>query len=243
MYLKHGFTLLVLAMVLSCNTSKNLDLPYQTGYLKISRIQNDVYLHTSFIPYKGMQVGCNGIIYRSNDQVVVVDSPTDEKSTKALMRWIKKQWKTDVDAVIPTHFHNDCLGGLEFFHDKKVPSYANQLTKFLADSTNQTVPQHTFEGAHQLFDGKVYLRFVGEGHTRDNIVVYLPEEQVLFGGCLVKCLNANEGFTGHANLGEWSNTIAKVKQQFPEALVIIPGHGPYGDQSLLDYTIELFEKY
>jgi metallo-beta-lactamase class B len=46
---------------------------------------------------------------------------------------------------------------------------------------------------------------------------------------------------GDANVGEWSRTVEKVKQQYPNVKIVIPGHGKIGGKDLLDFTIKLFE--
>ncbi len=88
---------------------------------------------------------------------------------------------------------------------------------------------------------KITARFFGEGHTKDNVVGYFPSENILFGGCLVKELNASKGYLGDANIEEWSNTVEKVKKTYPKTKIVVPGHGEYGNQQLLDYTIKLFK--
>jgi metallo-beta-lactamase class B len=45
---------------------------------------------------------------------------------------------------------------------------------------------------------KITAKFFGEGHTKDNVVGYFPSENVMFGGCLVKELNASKGYLGFA---------------------------------------------
>ena len=62
----------------------------------------------------------------------------------------------------------------------------------------------------------------------------------MFGGCLIKELDANKGYLGDANVSEWSATVEKVKKEYPDVKIIVPGHGDYGDKKLLDYTINLF---
>ena len=88
---------------------------------------------------------------------------------------------------------------------------------------------------------KVYLKFFGEGHTKDNVVAYYPAEKAMFGGCLIKELNATKGYLGDANVQAWSATVEKVKNTYPDVKIIIPGHGRVGGVELLDYTIKLFK--
>jgi metallo-beta-lactamase class B len=86
----------------------------------------------------------------------------------------------------------------------------------------------------------IEVAFLGEGHTRDNVVGLEKEEKVLFGGCLIKELGATKGYLGDANLDEWSKTVKKLKQRFPGNQWVIPGHGKPGGDELLDYTAALF---
>jgi hypothetical protein len=37
-------------------------------------------------------------------------------------------------------------------------------------------------------------KFFGEGHTKDNVVAYFLSEKILFGGCLLKELEASKGY-------------------------------------------------
>jgi metallo-beta-lactamase class B len=87
---------------------------------------------------------------------------------------------------------------------------------------------------------KVTNQFLGEGHTKDNFVAYVPSDKVLFGGCMIKALDASNGYLGDANIAAWSAAIQKVKSTFPEIVIVIPGHGKVGGVDLLDYTAGMF---
>jgi glyoxylase-like metal-dependent hydrolase (beta-lactamase superfamily II) len=83
--------------------------------------------------------------------------------------------------------------------------------------------------------------YPGESHSPDNVVVYIKELHLLFGGCMVKSLEAkNLGFTGDANLRDWPTSIRKIQKKYPQATIVIPHHGNWGDRSLLKHTLDLF---
>ena len=84
------------------------------------------------------------------------------------------------------------------------------------------------------------VKFLGQGHTKDNVVGYFRSENIMFGGCLIKELDASKGYLGDANIEEWSRTVENVKMNYPDVKIVVPGHGEYGDKKLLDYTIQLF---
>ena len=106
-------------------------------------------------------------------------------------------------------------------------------------------PTATFPASQGLilsFGGEtVELYWPGPSHTEDNSVVYFPSRQILFGGCMVCNASAVRlGFTGDADLTEWPRSLEKVRARFPEATIVIPGHGAVGDLGLIGHTLSLF---
>lgn len=218
---------------------------YQSKRLTITQVAKNTFVHTSFLDTKSFgRVACNGMIVRSEGETVVFDTPTTDQESKELINWIKKDLRCTVKAVIPTHFHEDCLGGLKEFARHNIPSYAHEPTITYAKQAKFNVPQRGFTTSLALPFGntQVLATFFGEGHTHDNVVGYFPDDEVLFGGCLLKELNATKGNLADANVQAWSATVTRVKQEHPNVRVVIPGHGKPGDQSLLDYTIRLFQQ-
>ncbi|MEO9853961.1 MAG: subclass B1 metallo-beta-lactamase [Reichenbachiella sp.] len=229
----------------SCSEKKESAVIYSSDQLKIHSIDEGVYVHEAYLQTESWgKVGCNGLIYVNQNEAVIFDTPPDTVATKELIAYVTDQLNAKVIAFVPTHFHDDCLGGLSVVHPLGIVSIANQLTVELASENEETAPLMGFDTEFSLpvGDQEVLMKYVGEGHTRDNIIGYVPSKQVMFGGCLIKKMNASKGYTGDANLEEWSNTIEKIKSEFPEAKIIVPGHGSWGGRELLDYTSELFEK-
>jgi metallo-beta-lactamase class B len=217
---------------------------FKTDKLSINQIAPNAYQHIS---YKHTDewgdVPCNGLVVCNNKESFVFDTPTDDSSALLLINWIQDSLHCNIKGVLPTHFHDDCLGGLNAFHNKGITSYGYYKTADLAKENKFAVPQITFQDSLVLKIGNEYIsaKHFGEGHTKDNVVGYFPSEQVLFGGCLIKELDASKGYLGDANEAAWSNTVRLVKQSFPKVQVVVPGHGECGDKALLDYTIDLFK--
>jgi len=227
---------------LSPESSKTV---YQSDALTVTQLTEDVYVHTSFLQTETFgKVACNGMIVTNQNEAVVFDTPADDSSSAELIAWIRTKLHCKINAVIPTHFHEDCVGGLKEFHENNIPSYANQKTIELAKERGFNIPAMGFKNSLKLDVGgeNVHAGFFGEGHTRDNIVGYFPAGKVLFGGCLVKELNASKGNLADANVNDWGNTVKSVKARYPDVKFVIPGHGAVGGSALLDYTIKLFDR-
>ncbi len=219
---------------------------YQSDELVITQLTEHVYVHTTFFDSETFgRVPCNGMVVAHQNEAIIFDTPTDDSSSAELIQWISQNLQANIKAVIPTHFHEDCVGGLKEFEKHQIPSYANQKTITLAKKRKFNVPTHGFKDSLTLTlgDQRVYAMFLGEGHTKDNIIGYFPGDQIMFGGCLIKALQASEGNLEDANVKEWSETVEKVKNKYPAVKTVIPGHGEVGDKALLDYTIQLFDQY
>lgn len=217
---------------------------YKSDDLIVIQIAENAFIHTSYLQTNDFgNVPCNGLIVRDNKETIIFDTPTNDKSSTELITWIQKTLDSKINAIIPTHFHDDCLGGLKAFHDLQISSYANFKTIELAKANDFVIPKNGFKDSLNLKVGKekIIAKFFGEGHTKDNIVGYFPSENIMFGGCLVKELNATKGYLGDANVADWSTTVQKIKAAFPDVKTVVPGHGAYGNGNLLDYTIKLFQ--
>ncbi|MBK9276189.1 MAG: subclass B1 metallo-beta-lactamase [Flavobacteriales bacterium] len=218
---------------------------HRSPVLIVEQVTPNAFVHTS---YKQTQdfgnVPCNGLVVRSGHEAIVFDTPTNDTSAAELIRWVQDSLHCRITAVIPTHFHDDCLGGLKAFHAHGIPSYAHKRTIALAAADRVEQPQRGFADSLQLTVGneRITAIFHGEGHTKDNVVGHFPSEHVLFGGCLIKELDASKGYLGDANVAAWSGTVEAVKKAHPDVRVVVPGHGQWGDGKLLDFTIGLFRE-
>ncbi len=219
---------------------------YQTENLIITKLSNNIYQHISFLNTDDFgKVECNGMLVVNGNEGVVFDTPTDNKSSVELINFITNELKTTITAIIPTHFHEDCVGGIQEFEKRSIPIYTSKLTADLLKENGQSFTNSltNFDDSLTLNIGnkKVYAEYFGEGHTKDNIIGYFPESNAVFGGCLIKTLGANKGFLGDANTTKWSETVQKIKLKYPKTKIVIPGHGEPGGTELFDYTIKLFE--
>ncbi len=227
-----------------CWSQREYDPVYESGTLRIEKLTAHTFVHVSYLETEDFgKVACNGMIVVDEGEALVFDTPTSNETSTELINWIENQNGAQIKAVVATHFHEDCLGGLEVFHLRNIPSYALETTRGLAAHKEVAVPQIGFQSHLELNVGKekVLVGFQGEGHTVDNIIGYFTTEGVLFGGCLVKAIGAGKGNLADANVHEWSNTVQSLKVKYPKIQTVIPGHGDTGGVGLLDYTITLFK--
>ncbi|MBN1596928.1 MAG: subclass B1 metallo-beta-lactamase [Bacteroidales bacterium] len=212
--------------------------------LEVRQISKSVYIHISYMESENFgRFPSNGLIFIDNGKAVIIDTPVNNDLANALMNWCIDSLHVEIIAVIPTHWHVDNLGGLAAVHSRGIPTYANIRTIEITKEKSLLVPQNAFNDSllFTVGDKEVLMAYYGGGHTTDNIIVWIPSEKVLFGGCLVRSANARGlGNTTDADTEEWPNTIEKVRKRFLDAEIVIPGHGEHGGTELIDHTLDLF---
>jgi metallo-beta-lactamase class B len=221
------------------------NIVYTSDNLIVKKLSGHVYLHTSFLNTNDFgRVECNGMIAVNGNEAVVFDTPADNAGSDELIKFVKENLNSQINGLVPTHFHEDCVGGLEVFFENEIPVYASNRTIQLLQKNNKNYskPITGFNDsiALNIGDKTVFAKYFGEGHTSDNVIGYFPEDKAIFGGCLIKEIDATKGYLGDANVNAWSETVEKIRQKYPEVEIVIPGHGSTGGKELLDYTIMLF---
>jgi glyoxylase-like metal-dependent hydrolase (beta-lactamase superfamily II) len=209
--------------------------------LNVTKLADNVYQHISYknVGSHGM-VGASGLIVLDGVDAHIIDTPWTVKDTKKLFAWIKSKDLTLKSAVV-THFHPDASGGLSYLNSLKIKTYATPLTNTLLDSEQREKSNHEIKSnVYELLTNKIEVFYPGAGHSQDNIVVWLPEEKILFGGCFVKSIESKGlGYTGHASVKDWPISIQNVINKYPNVEMVVPGHGEIGDISLIRHTAQL----
>jgi len=98
-----------------------------------------------------------------------------------------------------------------------------------------TLPFITFKEEFSIRGSsrKVELIEFSDGHTASDMVMYLPEEKILFTGDLL--FVDSHPYLGDGNLQHWIKNLETIKEM--EAETMIPGHGPAGEASDIDDMI------
>jgi metallo-beta-lactamase class B/metallo-beta-lactamase class B GIM len=209
--------------------------------LKIKEISPNVYLHTSYKNVEGYGlVGSNGLVVIESNNAFIIDTPWTNDDTKRLVAWIKdKGYK--VLGSLSTHSHDDRSGGIKWLNNNAIPTYASQRTNRILAQNGKSLATHTFtDSVFEIESGLMEVFYPGGGHTVDNVVVWLPKAKILAGGCFTKSLHSkNLGYVGEALIEQWPSSIDKVLSKYPEAKMIVPGHGKLGDVRLLLHTQKL----
>ena len=216
----------------------------------ITQVANGVYIHTTYGTYQNNFIPANGLIINTTDGVVLVDTGWDTRAdtdnTRQLLQWVADSLHQPVRLCIVTHAHDDRVGGIGALRQAGIrvistPETAQRAAKQGYDAPEGILPSDT---TFCLGQTPVRCYFPGAGHSPDNIVVWLPAQQILHGGCLIKSVAVfGMGNLSDANLGEWGKSIRRVMRRFGRAKLVVPGHEAWGDTQSLLHTRNLLRKY
>ncbi len=213
--------------------------------IKLIQLSPKVYVHISISEMQAFgKVSSNGLILLDSGRAFLFDTPVTDEQTKTLLDFIADSLHAGVIGFVPNHWHEDCMGGLAYLNKRGIKSYASQKTIDIAKEKGLPVPEVAFKDSLllKLNDLEIGCYYFGGAHTPDNIVVWLPSENILFAGCMVKGMSSETlGNLSDADLNAWPSTIEKVIAKFPLAEIVVPGHGRFGGKELLTHTQELLK--
>ena len=194
--------------------------------------------------------GSNTLVVEGRGATLLVD-PKFPPGSQQLGFWIRRHVKSPVTRIVNTHYHYDHVLGDELFPGAQVIAHRT-VGQLLGDREPDMVrdhprvvpteqvgdaPEFLAEGEHEIV-----LSHLGPGHTRGDLVVYLPKEKILATGDVFfftyyPFFDLGEG---GAELGPMIQVLRKLARDYPDATVM-PGHGPMARMADLSHYADYLE--
>jgi len=214
--------------------------------MKITKLTESVFIHETFKTYKGVLFPTNGLLIETGNALIMVDAGWVPEQTNQIIQWAKDSIGKPITDCIVTHYHDDRTAGIEALQLNGTRVWASALTIEKCREFNEALPESTLPAEKVLRFGELELWWIfpGAGHTDDNIVIWIPAQKVLFGGCLIKsCDSQGMGNTADADLEHWDDAIKTLMTSFPDARYIVPGHQGWDCETPLENTLELLRQH
>ncbi|HEU0079928.1 MAG TPA: subclass B1 metallo-beta-lactamase [Longimicrobiaceae bacterium] len=206
--------------------------------VSVRRIAPGLWVHTTVGRVDGSEVPANGMLLEMDGGSLLVDTGWDERQGAVLLDWARSRGRPVKRAVV-THSHRDRTGGAAAMRRAGVPVVGLAATARLAGPAAAVEAVPGLESAPATVEGAEVF-FPGAGHAPDNVVVYFPRQRVLYGGCLVKADTATTvGNVADADVPGWPAVVERVRERYPAARVVVPGHGAVSGPDALRVTREL----
>jgi glyoxylase-like metal-dependent hydrolase (beta-lactamase superfamily II) len=183
--------------------------------------------------------------------VLLVDTRISHRQAAEIQADLRELTPLPVGVVVNTHGHSDHAFGNHPF--RPAPIWGHERCVTMIETTGERQRQGLIaslpELAHELYEVEfdppdrtfadaatveiepggrsVELRYLGRGHTDNDIVVLVPDAAVVFAGDLLEA-DATPNF-GDAFPLDWPATVERLVELATGA--VVPGHGTVGDQA------------
>jgi glyoxylase-like metal-dependent hydrolase (beta-lactamase superfamily II) len=183
---------------------------------------------------------------------LVIDTRTTPSHARELQADIRAVTSAPVEAVVNTHAHSDhCFGNslfdpvaiwgqrgavrwLERTGEQQRTGLADQIPDLAEDLAGVVLrpPDRLVDERAVLQVGgrRVELSFHGPAHTDHDLVVAVPDADVVFAGDIVE--EGNAPWFGDGDPEAWPATLDAFLAARPEAIVV-PGHGSVADRAFV----------
>lgn len=213
----------------------------QAKAVRFDKLCEQAYAYTAEgDPNTGVVIG--------DDAVLVIDTQATPVMARDVIRRIREVTDKPIRHLLLTHYHAvRVLGASAYRAEGAEQIIASQETRELIAERGQfdkdseigrfprlfqnlesvpeglTWPTLTFSGKLTLWLGRLEVQLLqpGRGHTKGDVVAWLPQHKILFSGDLVECQATP--YAGDAYFRDWPQTLDKIAALGPEKLV--PGRG------------------
>ncbi|GLR19447.1 MBL fold metallo-hydrolase [Portibacter lacus] len=170
--------------------------------------------------------GNSGLIIGANE-AVLIDTKFGSFSKKLHKSVIKKIGAKKL-TIINTHYHTDHTGGNALYDGSAILSGNYGESSWLLENDVNTLPSQWIKTDTTLDLGGISIEIipVGANHTKQDLFVYIPEENVLFTGDVYSHQThpvIKEG--SEPNIENWENTLKKFANSDRSIEQVVPGHG------------------
>jgi cyclase len=223
---------------------------YKTGIIEVAA---DAY---AFIQANG---ATNAGFIVGDEGVVVIDSLMTPTLAGKLHAAVRNVTPKPIRYLVNTHYHGDHVFGNQYFVPAPIISHANCRTELIEkfdanmqryrsgrpelipelEQIRMTLPDVTFDHHMTIMLGEreIQLVYLGRAHTASDILLYLPQEKLLYVGDLAVHKTLPAFPDGH--ITKWLTVLDEVAKI--DAATIVPGHGPVGGKAEFGEAKELMD--
>jgi len=205
------------------------------GEMKLSPIKYVINSHFDNDHVRGNQSFPSEVKILSTKRTAELIAEMEPKEIAAEKIYAPKQFKY-YDSLERT-FTGDTSSG-EYMTIKMMRPYFEELSESHIKIMTR-LPDTYVENEKALDGSRIKVRLIekGKGHTESDLIMYLPEEKILFAGDLV--FNKAHPYLGYGYSDELKVRLTELERMEPG--IVVPGHGDPGGVEIIRSNREYIE--
>jgi len=226
--------------------------PYARGYTdedfpRVKELAPDVYSYEQLRSAGDERFTTVSLFVVTDDGVLVADGQGSVEETALMIEHIGEITDQPITTVVVASDHGDHTAGNSAFpEDAAFLAHPTSAAALETMAANARAGAPTVRLATELVSDRkvldmggreIHVLFLGRAHTGGDLVVYLPEEKVMF--MSEAYLHRVFPAMRTAYPSEWVDMIEAA--QAMDVDVYVPGHGFVDDPSILEEELELYQ--
>lgn len=185
----------------------------------------------------------SGVII-GDDSVMIIEAQATPRLARKVIECVREVTDKPISHLVLTHYHAVRVLGASAFEASQIimsekarsmvaergqEDWDSEFERFPRlfvgheEIPGLTWPTTTFNGAMSVYLGnrRIDLMQLGRAHTAGDIVIHVPDQNVMFTGDIVEYHSAC--YCGDGHLRDWGDTVENIRGFEPDA--IAPGRG------------------
>jgi glyoxylase-like metal-dependent hydrolase (beta-lactamase superfamily II) len=181
-----------------------------------------------------------------SERALLIDTGSSPAQGRVVRESVASLTQLPLAAVVVTHWHYDHAFGLAAFADLETiahesvrdrlgsPAATAEATRLGVDPADLVRPNREIVVAAALDLGgrRVEVAHLGRGHTDGDLVVVVPDADLVFAGDLIESAGP-PSFGPDSVPGEWAGTLDGLIGLMTDQTVAVPGHGEPVDREFV----------
>ena len=212
--------------------------------LQVLRISDDSWMWTAFKNPNGKPPALNGVLYITDSMVICINVPWNASQVNGLSKFCLDNLQRRLGKLILTGFQPVREPALKRFKEIGLQFHGTLANATLARGRQLPGPDEIFTSRQTLeIDGRV-INLVNPGPVlvRDHVIVYIPDDEVLFLGSLIRSPRAKLKGIPQGKLDAWEQALKRSQRRFPNAKYLVPERGPMAGHRAIASTYVLIRQ-
>jgi cyclase len=202
-----------------------------SDFPRIIQLAENVYAYEDLMGEIGTSFAftTNSLFVVTSDGVLVADGQGSVEKTQRMIDEIATITEQPIRYVVICADHIDHVAGNSAFPESTIflahPNSKAEIER-LSSRALIPVPMETVSENHHIMlgDTEFQVQFLGRAHTGGDLIVYLPQTNILFTGeIFFNRLYPSVGGNRSGRPTEWIQTLKRVESM--NANIVVPGHG------------------